>query len=232
MITEMLKNCIPIEMILVAVRSMETALSTRVQVDITAENRRAWDREYRRKTRASPPDPPDIHPIPPDVGVIALSLEDKKEGSYPVKKERKQENKKERGCKLPPDWIPKQAHYDEGATRGMSRGAVDDLAVTMRTWAAANANRSVTTKADWDATFMGFVRKENRNGNGTHAGAHPASNQSGSTSILAGVAAATERRARERHAARQQRQAPADDDDPERTDPELFGAPRSATPHH
>src|SRR6266550_5154401 len=52
--------------------------------------------------------------------------------------------------------------------------------------------------------------KGKTNGNGTGAGAHPASNQSGSTSIIAGVAAASERRARERVAAGQQRQAPVD----------------------
>src|SRR4051812_13287746 len=80
MITEMLKNCIPIEMIIVAVRSMERAVSTRHGVDETAEKRRAWDREYRKKKRGHPPDPPDIHPITPDVGNAALSFlkEDKK----------------------------------------------------------------------------------------------------------------------------------------------------------
>jgi hypothetical protein len=58
MITEMLKNCIPIKMIIVAVRSMERAVSTRHGVDETAEKRRAWDREYRKNKRARPPDPP------------------------------------------------------------------------------------------------------------------------------------------------------------------------------
>ena len=225
----MLKNCIPIEMILVAVRSMETALSTRVQVDMTAENRRAWDREYRKNKRARPPDPPDIHPIPPDSGDIALTYlsENKKHTEVDSKKERK-----ERGCKLPPDWIPKNKHYEEGSKRGLDAVDVDDLAETMRTWAVANANRSVTTKADWDATFLGFVRKEHRNGHGTGTSGNPASNQSGSTSIIAGVAAASERRARERNAAGQQRQAPANDDPAEESDPELFGARRSATAHH
>src|SRR5258706_10208735 len=80
MITEMLKNCIPMEMIIVAVRSMERAVSTRHGVDKTAEKRRAWDREYRRAKRGHPLDPPDIHPKTPDVGNDALSSlkEDKK----------------------------------------------------------------------------------------------------------------------------------------------------------
>lgn len=53
---------------------------------------------------------------------------------------------------------------------------------------------------------------------------NPASQQSGSTAVFAGVAAAAERRARERSAARQPRPEPGDDDAAERPDPELFGA--------
>jgi hypothetical protein len=47
--------------------------------------------------------------------------------------------------------------------------------------------------------------------------------QSGSTAVLAGVAAAAERRARERNPAGRDRQAPPDDDSSARPDPELFG---------
>src|SRR6266700_313603 len=98
MIAEMHASGIQLDTIIVAVRSMERAMSTRHPVDEMAEKRRSWDREYRRNKRAErPPDPPDIHPIPPDVGNIALSLS-KEEESYSVKKERKQESKKERGC--------------------------------------------------------------------------------------------------------------------------------------
>jgi hypothetical protein len=165
MITEMLKNCIPMEMIIVAVRSMERAVSTRHGVDETAEKRRAWDREYRRRKREMSADPPDIHPKPPDVGNGALSSlsEDKKHSEVVSKKE-----KKERGHKLPPDWIPKQKHYDEGAKLGMSRATVDERAVRMREWCEANANRSITTKANWDAAFMGTWLKDSnqRTGNG------------------------------------------------------------------
>lgn len=52
---------------------------------------------------------------------------------------------------------------------------------------------------------------------------HSASQQSGSTAVFAGVAAAAERRARERSAAGQQRPQPRNDDLAERPDPELFG---------
>lgn len=55
---------------------------------------------------------------------------------------------------------------------------------------------------------------------------HPNSGaqQSGSTAVLAGVAAAAERRARERGAAGQPGPQPGNDDSAERPDPELFGA--------
>ena len=91
MITEMLKNCIPMEMIIVAVRSMERAVSTRYGVDETAEKRRAWDRDYRRRKRGVSTDPPDIHPKPPDLGNYALSSlkEDKKHSEVVIKKEKK-----------------------------------------------------------------------------------------------------------------------------------------------
>src|ERR1700677_779447 len=123
MITEMLKNCIPLEMIIAAVRSMERAMSTRRPVDEAAEKRRAWDREYRRNKRAAhPPDPPDIHRIPPDVGNDALSsLKEVKKLSEVVSKK----ESKSRGSKLPPDWKPKELHYEAGEKIGMNRDAVD-----------------------------------------------------------------------------------------------------------
>jgi hypothetical protein len=163
MITEMHASGIQFEMIVVAVRSMERALSTRQKVDETAEKRRAWDREYRRNKRYCPPDPPDIHPTPPDVGSDALSSLGKEDSCSEVKSKKE---RKTRGTKIPPDWRAKQSHYEEGEKRGLSRLRVDELADNMRTWCAANANRSVTTKADWDATFMGFIRRE-RNGAGS-----------------------------------------------------------------
>jgi hypothetical protein len=167
MITEMLKNCIPLEMIISAVRSMERAVSTRHGVDETAEKRRAWDREYRRNKRSGtsdhPPDPPDNHPKPPDVGNRALSSSIQEEGLS------MKEGKKERarGKKLPPDWKPNEQHYAEGARRGMSRSAVDELANEMRDWSAANENRAITTKANWDIAFMRTWIKQRKYVNGT-----------------------------------------------------------------
>ena len=83
-VADMLENCVPKDMIVLAVDAWVLALmSTRNQVDEVAERRREWDRNYRRKLRGSPPDnadihptstrqkwtarPPDIHPNPPDI---------------------------------------------------------------------------------------------------------------------------------------------------------------------
>jgi hypothetical protein len=168
MIAEMHASGIQLDMIIVAVRSVERATSTRHPVDETAEKRRAWDREYRRNKRlARPPDPPDIHPNPPDVGNSALSF---LEGSTKHSEVVSKKEKKERGHKLPPDWKPNQHHYDEGEKIGMNRAAVDARAESMRSWCQANANRSITTKANWDAAFMGaWLKQETRNGKASHA---------------------------------------------------------------
>jgi hypothetical protein len=168
MVTEMLKNCIPMEAIIMAIRSFERAMSTRHVVDRTAENRRAWDREYRRKLREKSADPPDIHPTPPDVGNTALpSLEEVKKLSEVVNKK----EKKERGCKIPPDWKPNEKHYEYGSCVGMSRRDVDDCADRMRHWCAANSNRQITTKSNWDSAFTGAWLLKDR-GNGKTGNGH------------------------------------------------------------
>lgn len=193
--------------------------STRHRVDETAERRRAWDREYRRKKREFPPD---IHPNPPEVGKVALSsfsLTDSKSLSEEV---RKKENKR-RGLKLPPDWQPKEKHYEEGAKHGMSRGEVDDRAGMMRDWSDANANRSVTTKADWDATFMGTWIKGRRN-DGIRTRSNRVSGETNSSAIIAGVAAAAQRRAEERCTARREGPLAGNVSATEEPNPELFEA--------
>lgn len=165
MVAEMLKNCIPNETIILAVRTTELAMqaTSRPTSDAATERRRAYDREYRRKERA---ESSDSRPTSSDTA--SLLREDKKHAEVEVKKERS----KSRGSKLPSDWRPKDFHYARGAKKGMSRAAVDELADSMRVWCGANANKSVTTKADWDLTFTGWIGREKFVGNGingTHA---------------------------------------------------------------
>jgi hypothetical protein len=166
-VADMLQNCMPKEMIVLAVDMYVLALeSTRHKVDETAERRRAWDREYRKTKRERPPDPPDIHPTSADETLSFLREED----SYQEVVSKKERKKNTRGTKIPPDWLPKEAHYDEGFKRGMDRSAVDTKAEDMRIWCSSNSNRSVTTKSNWDQAFMGWLRREpeRANGNATH----------------------------------------------------------------
>jgi hypothetical protein len=208
MITEMLKNCIPLDMIIVAVRSMERAVSTRHPVDETAEKRRAWDREYRRlkreQEREHPPDQPDIHPNTPDVGKIALSSLKEVKGHSEVVSKKESKKERARGFKIPPDWKPNERHYDEGQKLGMTRAMVDDRARAMRLWCEANANRDVTTKANWDSTFTGTWLRDSRNGHSNQqnrtagfAGPTPTRDDA----IIAGMGRALDRRREARIAA-------------------------------
>lgn len=73
--------------------------------------------------------------------------------------EGKKEKEKRRGKTLQPEWHPTDSHYRDGELWGLSAADVDGLAEAMRDWAAGNSNRSVAKKADWDATFRGWIRR-------------------------------------------------------------------------
>lgn len=64
-----------------------------------------------------------------------------------------------KGSSLPADWKPSQELrlYAEG--KGLSQAETDQIAEEMRDWSAANQNRAIARKSDWDATFRGFVRR-------------------------------------------------------------------------
>ena len=156
MVAEMLENCTPKETIILAVRTTELALRGSRPVDETAEKRRAWDREYRHRKKYGPPD--STRNPPEDASYLENS---KSLQGVESKKERKP-----RGTKIPPDWVPKESHYAEGLKRGMNRARVDDLGETLRLWCASNANTAKTTRADWDSFFMSWIRREKIVGNG------------------------------------------------------------------
>lgn len=65
-----------------------------------------------------------------------------------------------RGTALPGDWQPTASHVEYGAGQGLTAEEVAKAGEDMRLWAAANANRAVGRKADWDATFKGWLRRE------------------------------------------------------------------------
>jgi uncharacterized protein YdaU (DUF1376 family) len=74
------------------------------------------------------------------------------------RKERKRESG--RGTVLPSDWQPSAILIDYGKMQGLDDSEIMAAAETMRLWARANANRAVGKKADWDATFQGWLRRD------------------------------------------------------------------------
>lgn len=160
MVEQMVAEGVPMSIILLAVRTAELAMATGnsggIPVDKTAEKRRAYDRERKAKTKVSGGIPPEF---PPE-HKIALSssslIETQKEEE---KEESKRPPKRKSGRSLPADWHPSESHYKIGQKLSRTREHVDREAESMRLWATANSNRAVARKADWDATFTGWLRR-------------------------------------------------------------------------
>lgn len=91
----------------------------------------------------------------------------KKEDTKKEKEESKKETKKEvaasyRGTILPSDWRPTEKHFDEGLALGLLTYQVEEAARDMRLWAEANRNRAIARKADWNLTFLGWMRRNHK----------------------------------------------------------------------
>lgn len=151
------------------------------------------------------------------------------------KKEKKEEIKKEkkegRASQIPVGWRPDEQRWTVAVAK---LGSAERADAELRKFTNHALSKGRVCK-NWNAAWDNWVEKalEWKNGHGTSSvRTHPAAEQSGSASILAGVAAATERRARERTAAGRERQVPGNADPAEASDPELFGGSGSAaTPH-
>lgn len=79
-----------------------------------------------------------------------------------------------RGTRLPEDWAPSEAHYDEGRRLGVSREAIDQIADEFRNyWVALPGAKA--RKLDWGRTFINrlrdqaarYNRQRNPNGQGS-----------------------------------------------------------------
>jgi hypothetical protein len=57
---------------------------------------------------------------------------------------------------LPPEWKPSEVHFLKAAELNIPRAAVEAKAEDMRLWALGKGE----LKADWDATFHGFLRRD------------------------------------------------------------------------
>lgn len=70
-----------------------------------------------------------------------------------------------RKTKLPDDWAPNEAHFEKAKQRGLSFAYVNQKADDMRNWAKGKG----ILRADWDATFHGFIRPRETTGTNGHA---------------------------------------------------------------
>ena len=127
-------------------------------IDATAERRRAKDRE--RYILRRPPKSAETTETT-EMKKVSLSSSTSLENST----SKQQESKKERARKslLSEDWKPKPSHYAKAAKIGMPADLMLMKADDMRNWAKSKA----IMRADWDATFHGFLRPREKT-NGTH----------------------------------------------------------------
>ena len=141
MVAELLARGVDHEVIVIAVRAAEQARSpVDSPVDKMAENRRAYDRERRRKQRESGGNPPESG----GHAESALTLKS-------LKKE-----KVSKRTQIPPDWKPSEAAFLKAAEMNIPPAAVEAKAEDMRIWAGSTG----AVKKDWDLTFLGFLRRD------------------------------------------------------------------------
>lgn len=112
-----------------------------IPVDLTAEKRREWDRNRKRNKTNSGGIPVESGGIPQEAPTQDINIK-KKVGT--------------RKHPLPPEWQPNESHFEKAAEKQIPRSAVLSKAEDMRLWAQSSGS----TKADWDATFHGFLRRD------------------------------------------------------------------------
>lgn len=140
----------PVEAILAAIETDQRSEIARVQA------RRLADAERKRLSRMSHGQPV----TPRDTADVTLSLTSSLTSSNTSENKQKEERKKVRGARgkhlLPDDWGPKPSHFAKAAAQGTS--FVNRKADDMRDWAKSKA----VMRADWDATFNGFLRRDGK----------------------------------------------------------------------
>ena len=91
-----------------------------------------------------------------------VSAHKKKESFLSVKESDSDSKNKynSRATLCPPDWQPKEIHYDEARAIGHGRDKVDQLAREMRLWSQANRHRDCARKSNWDAAFSQWIHRQ------------------------------------------------------------------------
>ena len=128
-----------------------------IPVDAAAERRRIYDRDRKRESRRKSADSGGIpveSPRTSKSGLLLTSLSKEEEGSKESKKVRARKHQ------LPVDWWPNDKHFEAAERLHIPHAAVFEKAEDMRLWARGSG----AVKADWDATFHGFLRRDARRG--------------------------------------------------------------------
>jgi hypothetical protein len=114
--------------------------STGIPPDSTAERRRAYDRERKRK--------------------IAELAESSLSFLGVDKEEKKERAKRDRGHICPDDFRPSESHFEGALKRNISRPRVEACCEAMKSWSKSNAHRAVARKVDWSAALFGWIDRE------------------------------------------------------------------------
>lgn len=124
-----------------------------IPVDATAERRRAYDRERKRKFHRNstgvPPEPL-ISPLSIEVDREKKEREEKREA--PVRKPPPEK----RGTRLPDDWMPDEDDAKFGASLGFTAAAYDREVIKFRNYWHAETGAHAT-KRDWKKTFHNWL---------------------------------------------------------------------------
>ena len=116
----------------------------RIPVDETAEKRRAYDRERKRKSTGIPPESAET-PVSP--------IEDTK-----IKNSKRQNSDRpSRGTRIDPDWSPSVSERDFAFREGLSGAEIDREAARFRDYWKGRAG-SGGVKLDWPATWQNWIR--------------------------------------------------------------------------
>ena len=169
MIAEMHGKGIPVELIVSAVATFEEAMAARAvstgqqdtrPVDTsTIDKRRAWDRDRKRRKRASANStgcPPDSTGIPPD-DACTISSSKEKESYQEEVREKKESKRVARGTRIPPDFSIDDDDRDFAASLGIPPDVTEaETPQFIDYWSSVAGAKGV--KLNWKATWRNRMR--------------------------------------------------------------------------
>jgi hypothetical protein len=164
MIAEMHGKGIPVEFIVSAVATLEEAMAARAVSTVspvdtsTIDKRRAWDRERKRRQRASAMstgNPPESAGSPPDTSCIIR--EKKEEAIQEEVKEKKESKRVARGTRIPPDFAIDDDDRAFAVALGIPPDKVEaETPQFIDYWSSVPGAKGV--KLDWKATWRNRMR--------------------------------------------------------------------------